>query len=823
MDIFVWVAVLTGLLAYTRAEGPNMNNGGVPYKYSNPPEMIKKDGHKWKGTPGEYETTFTQNIVGDVEHFDVYGEVRTVYSQVYWTRNLPINLPPSLVKRFEGKVMAITGYEVDQVIHEGPEPGSTTTATELGGFSCYPSCDKNGEDKSVPIYNAYNHHYFSWLTGADAEMYESRSLGNVPNPTSTAFRAKANTTHGYPASIVYKENPGGEFRKSYHGYPSGYAQLIASPTQWVVEPMQIDTHNRNYDINDDQIGYEEWFLPKRFTGNNMTDLHSGMCPLIECPCTDRITKLKIKTPVIVATKRVCENQISSAEDCKKAFEDIIADGSGYELNKVTTLYNSDALPNGCIIDPIVSEETDGSISTAKKFNLIVNLAAKTSKAMCGNDSSKMALYGKSSLNLTTLTVEHSGYERGSNITFTISGPSDVWYGVGFNAEEMKDEPYAIIIDGKGEVSERKLGEHAPGKLLRSTLQVISNSVNNNTRTVVLTREIVDENDMPYLGVAGNLNVITAVGSTIDLSYHKSRTAASIVMIPEKVRSCLCQPNTKAFIVYMNQSKQGFGYDCVDEPRSDMLRKGDGTQRSGIQNMACDVETYHGGLQCCKHKTLLTDLSQDSKIPKDKVDKYFLKWRYYFQEYKPMTLNTKASHKHLHHWVFLIDDAVNDYEEDNLKDHYGIDMGSGIGKITAHLQVKDMGLEDNGIGMNDNPGAAPVKFNDRTTITPLVMTPHCHAPSCIREEFWNADTGEIICNMTALYGDERYGSTNSVFNEANYITIAPCIFGYQPGLQYPFTLTQDTNITAIKYFNNTWRHLGQMAQWTGLMIYDSDPY
>ena len=87
MDIFVWVAVLTGLLAYTRAEGSNMNNGGVPYKYSNPPGMIKKDGLKWKGTPGEYETTFTQNIVGDVEHFDVYGEVRTVYSQVYWTRN----------------------------------------------------------------------------------------------------------------------------------------------------------------------------------------------------------------------------------------------------------------------------------------------------------------------------------------------------------------------------------------------------------------------------------------------------------------------------------------------------------------------------------------------------------------------------------------------------------------------------------------------------------------------------------------------------------------------------------------------------------------
>ena len=51
----------------------------------------------------------------------------------------------------------------------------------------------------------------------------------------------------YPASmasIVFKENPGGEYRKSYHGYPSGYAQLIASPTTWLFNPMQIDTHNR---------------------------------------------------------------------------------------------------------------------------------------------------------------------------------------------------------------------------------------------------------------------------------------------------------------------------------------------------------------------------------------------------------------------------------------------------------------------------------------------------------------------------------------------------------------------------------------------------
>ena len=62
-----------------------------------------------------------------------------------------------------------------------------------------------------------------------------------------------------------------------------------------------------------------------------------------------------------------------------------------------------------------------------------------------------------------------------------------------------------------------------------------------------------------------------------------------------------------------------------------------------------------------------------------------------------------------------------------------------------------------------------------------------------------------------------------FNEPNYIAIPPCIFGNQPGLQTPFQITPDTNILAVKYFNNTYRHLGQMAQWTGLMVYDTDPY
>jgi hypothetical protein len=237
--------------------------------------------------------------------------------------------------------------------------------------------------------------------------------------------------------------------------------------------------------------------------------------------------------------------------------------------------------------------------------------------------------------------------------------------------------------------------------------------------------------------------------------------------------------------------------CVGEPRSDMLEKGDGTGRPG-PNAACNVMTYNGGGHCCLHQWFLTDVNQASLIP-DQVDTYYLKWRYYFQEVVLANVTTPASHQHLHHWVFLIDASVNDYEEDNV--NYGT---QSIGNITARLTGKDIGLED-----------IPSSYNK---IIFYVMSPHCHAPNCIREELWNVDTNTLICSSAA-----RYGAAILPFDEANYIAMAPCLWGHQDGLLPPVTIGPNTNLLAIKYFNNTFRHVGQMAQWTGLMKYDTDIY
>ena len=116
------------LLFFGVARGAVMNAGGVPYAISNP------------AADGEYSLDFEENVKGRVEHFDVYGEVQTGYSQVYWTRNAPISLPPALVERFNGKVMAITGYEVDQVVspHAPPAPPA---GTPLSGTGIIQTCE----------------------------------------------------------------------------------------------------------------------------------------------------------------------------------------------------------------------------------------------------------------------------------------------------------------------------------------------------------------------------------------------------------------------------------------------------------------------------------------------------------------------------------------------------------------------------------------------------------------------------------------------------------------------------------------------------------
>ena len=106
---------------------------------------------------------------------------------------------------------------------------------------------------------------------------------------------------------------------------------------------------------------------------------------------------------------------------------------------------------------------------------------------------------------------------------TLIGPDvGVWFGVGFGAKAMKDQPYDIIVDGCGRVTERKLANHGPGTPLSRSVEVVATTVHDDIRTLVLHRHF------NFPTTAGDLNLIAAVGDTEQLVFH---TGGKVTLIP----------------------------------------------------------------------------------------------------------------------------------------------------------------------------------------------------------------------------------------------------------------------------------------------------
>ena len=221
-----------------------------------------------------------------VEHFDVYSpEVSTLYSQVFWKGLPPVELPADIVKKYDGIGMAVVGFELDQVRRLS-----------------------NGTDVSVPITVAYNHHFESNMVGAKstlefvpaghpayAELASSRMGHGLPIEGAYIVRDLAPESD-IPNSQAFGAANGGEVRKSYHGSAPGFAQVIESPRQFQITPMQIDTFHREKMAVD-----SAHFVPGPLPKTSLAPQNARYSGLLECPLTTRITKDIEKNFLIVAS------------------------------------------------------------------------------------------------------------------------------------------------------------------------------------------------------------------------------------------------------------------------------------------------------------------------------------------------------------------------------------------------------------------------------------------------------------------------------------------------------------------------------------------
>jgi hypothetical protein len=518
--------------------------------------------------PQPFSTDFASK---NAEYFDIYSDpIRTVYGQVYWKMMDPIPLPPEIVSRFDGKTMAIIGYEANQVM-----------VTDEG-------------ETFVPAYWSYNHHSSLFLLGKKSYLVEVDGKVGIDDEE---------LNHGYLKYYMPMSDPdyksatvpdyldlldGAEYRKAFHGYPKGYAHLIHSPHTYQVQPMQIDTHNRDYN----GPGFKAGIEPKSSTAPPDAD-YSG---LLECPCTTRIKKVWSDT-YTTQFGGFCPTGVKNSSTCFRAVSTIVPSFQERIVDDPTK-------PTGCLL---FNQDEQYSAFWNTNVNTV---ACPTSSLLTGSAKS-----------VVDLSMAMDTTVPGGRVVITISGPSNVWFGVGFNAKQMIDRPYTVVIDGNGLVTERRIDDHAPGTLLTPTqVQVLSNNVENGIRTVVLSREFkgVTSNHYTFDPTKLVLPFINAVGRTVSFSHHQSKGSTTMVFHASEGSTCVCDSGitgTINGILFHNDR-------CAPYPVSELLDH---------NNPTCSVQNYIGGTTCCLHEYILLDADQ----PVDpRIDEIRLKYRILYQEYQP---------------------------------------------------------------------------------------------------------------------------------------------------------------------------------------------
>lgn len=722
---------------------------------------------------------------GGVQYFDVYSPMIVQrYSQVFWAALPPVDLPQHIIQEFNGRTMAVVGFEMDQVLK------------------------RDEGDISVPINVVYNHHFESIMAGANAK-FEKIKLAPGETPQDHGGHGAPNTKETWVVRSKDKSSPlsarsdtyfgganGGEYRKSFHGYPPGTAQLIDSPHSIVLTPMQIDTWNR-----EKMAGPDTWntssckFVPGPQPRNSLAPqsgpdaIYSG---LLECPLTTRVRKVIQANYKVQATGSCGNLTIDTAAECFEAVVKLISPN----VTVQTTTINNETMPAGCAI-----AESGGIVTVT--FNTV-----NPNSATCG--VAPTAVMG-STQSLVTVSAHLDAEADEARIS--MAGPSDVWFGVGFNAQEMSDEPWTVVVDGTGAVSERKLVDQKPGTLLTPSVKVVSNTVSGSIRTVLLTRPLKGATPDYYTFVvngSSELPFINAIGSGPAFSYHKAKLPASLLLLPTSSPACVCSGEAMPFgtgackgaIMYVptNQTEDtgsgtvSFSNRCAPDPASQLLSQ---------HNPTCDIRTYVGGQLSCHHMWSLLDA--DQPIPwVDQPLEYQMKTRFWYQRY---TDSPTPSHK-----------TISGGWEANVGAGPGGRGGreGNTGGLGAEFDVPKCGAGVAGCSKgSDGTWVHTVVGIQTATKDGLVAAHmHCHAPTCLSMSIANNETGEMYCIAYPTYGGNSsvvpHAKDRSKFDEYGFIAVPPCMWGSPEHGLDPSPILKGVTVRIVKRSNATYGHHGEMA-------------
>jgi hypothetical protein len=236
----------------------------------------------------------------------------------------------------------------------------------------------------------------------------------------------------------------------------------------------------------------------------------------------------------------------------------------------------------------------------------------------------------------------------------LKGPADVWFAVAFSARAMADQPWALVANASG-VMEQQLGicndegQHCGGTHLAPSVTLVSNAVTNSVRTLIVTRPLKGLTPQHYsfdAGVRSTIPLLAAVGSSSVFAYHAAHAVGDLNILGEGEPTCLCLSRATAAICdNVGENCQSFMRDCSPDVKSQ-------------RNPTCSSATYGGGLACCRHRQFLLDADQSVR---PEVLRYHLKFRIWFQEYRPKIATAPASHLDLIRYFCVTEAGAGEYD------------------------------------------------------------------------------------------------------------------------------------------------------------------
>lgn len=172
------------------------------------------------------------------------------------------------------------------------------------------------------------------------------------------------------------------------------------------------------------------------------------------------------------------------------------------------------------------------------FGLVVALLTIVCVSATDYSSSSVSktYVSKSSVTLS-MNLEMSSDDN--TLTITLVGPSTVYFSVGFGEKIMKN-CYTIVIDGDGNISERKLSKKDEGDELDTTFDIDSNTVDGSLRTIVLTRDydydLTSDDYFTFTIDDTSIKTIWAYGKTSYLSDHGETRRGDTTLTMTRVES-----------------------------------------------------------------------------------------------------------------------------------------------------------------------------------------------------------------------------------------------------------------------------------------------